>query len=68
MNDNRGWRSGFPTAYGSLTFGVTHKFSDTAMLRPEIRYEKAFRPGITPYDNGTKPNQSSFGMDFIQDF
>jgi hypothetical protein len=68
MNDPRGWRSGFPTGYGSLTFGVTHKFSDLAMLRPEIRYEKAFRPGITPYDNGTKAKQASFGMDFIQNF
>jgi hypothetical protein len=68
MNDQRGWRSGFPTAYGSLTFGVTHKLSDSAELRPEIRYERAFRAGITPYDNGTKATQASFGMDFIQNF
>jgi hypothetical protein len=69
MNDGaEGWRSGFPTSYGSLTFGVTDKLSPTETLRPEIRYEKAFRPGITPYDNGTRPMQMSFGMDFIQTF
>ena len=68
MNDARGWRSGFPTAYGSLTYGVTYKFSDLQTIRPEVRYEKAFAAGVTPYDNGTKSHQTSFGMDFIQDF
>jgi hypothetical protein len=68
MNDQRGWRSGFPTAYGSVTFGVTHKFSDSLELRPELRYEQAFRGGITPYDNGTKATQTSLGMDLIQNF
>lgn len=68
MNDQSGWRSGFPTAYGSLTFGVTHKIGGLAMIRPEIRYEKAFRAGVLPYDNGTRATQTSFGVDFIQDF
>jgi putative OmpL-like beta-barrel porin-2 len=68
MNDPRGWRSGFATAYGSLTGGVTYKMSDSTMLRPEIRFERAFRPGATPYDNGTRATQASFGVDFIQDF
>ena len=66
--NSRGWRSGFATTYGSLTFGVTHKVGSLAMLRPEIRYERAFRPGVTPYDNGIKPTQLSFGMDYILDF
>jgi hypothetical protein len=68
MNDQTGWRSGFPTAYGSVTFGITHQISGLQSLRPEIRFEKAFRPGITPYDNGTKATQTSFGMDYILDF
>jgi Putative beta-barrel porin-2, OmpL-like. bbp2 len=68
MNDPSGWRSGFPTAYGSLTFGITHKMSDLEMIRPEIRYEQAFRAGVTPYDNGTRASQTSFGMDFIRNF
>ena len=68
MSDPRGWRSGFATTYGSLTFGVTHKMSALQMLRPEIRYERAFGPGVTPYDNGKKATQYSFGMDYILNF
>jgi hypothetical protein len=68
INDPRGERSGFPTAYGSLTLGVTHRFSNVLMIRPEIRTEKAFRPGITPYDNGTKAYQNTFGMDAILNY
>ena len=68
MNDQSRWRSGFPTSYGSLTYGITYKPSALQMIRPEIRYERAFAPGVTPYDNGTKATQTSFGMDFIQDF
>jgi len=68
INDPRGERSGFATAYGSLTLGVTHRFSNIFMIRPEIRAEKAFRPGITPYDNGTKASQTTFGLDGILNF
>ena len=68
MNDPAGWRSGFPTSYGSVTYGITYKPSPLQMIRPEIRYEKALAPGVTPYDNGTRSTQFSFGMDFIQDF
>jgi hypothetical protein len=65
LNDPRGWRSGFPTAYGSLTLGVTHHFANNFEIRPEVREERAFRGGITPYDNGTRAYQSEFGMDGI---
>jgi hypothetical protein len=68
LNDPRGERSGFPSAYGSLTLGVTHRFSPVFMMRPELRTEKAFRPGITPYDNGTKSYQSTIGLDAILNF
>jgi hypothetical protein len=68
MNDNRGFRSGFASAYGSLTLGVTHKFTNGAMLRPEIRFEKALTAGVLPYDNGTRHSQASFGMDLIENF
>jgi hypothetical protein len=30
--------------------------------------EKAFRAGVTPYDNGTKNYQTTFGMDVIFDY
>lgn len=68
INDPQGERSGFTTAYGSLTLGVTHHFSSVFEVRPEIRTEKAFRPGITPWDNGTKAYQSSIGVDAILNF
>jgi hypothetical protein len=68
MNDPRGERSGFATSYGSITLGLTHRFSSVFMIRPEIRTERAFRPGVTPYDNGTKAYQNTFGMDAILGF
>jgi hypothetical protein len=68
MSDPTGWRSGFATSYGSLTLGVTVKPNALTMVRPEIRFEKAFRPGVTPYDNGLKSSQATFGFDWIQNF
>jgi hypothetical protein len=65
LNDPRGERSGFATSYGSLTLGVTHYITPKLMMRPEFRIEKAFRPGVTPWDNGTKGYQTTFGMDAI---
>jgi hypothetical protein len=68
LNDPQGERSGFATSYGSLTWGVTHYINPKLMLRPEFRIEKAFKPGITPWDNGTKAYQTTFGIDAIQFF
>jgi hypothetical protein len=65
LNDPRGERSGFATSYGSLTWGVTHYFNPHIMTRPEFRIEKAFKPGVTPWDNGTKAYQTTFGIDVI---
>jgi hypothetical protein len=44
---------------------VTHRFSSIVEVRPEFRLEKAFRAGVTPWDNGTKAYQTSFGIDAI---
>jgi hypothetical protein len=68
LNDPRGWRSGFATSYGSVTAGVTDHVTPTIEIRPEFRMEKAFRNGVTPYDNGTKNYQTTFGMDAIFDY
>jgi hypothetical protein len=65
LNDPRGERSGFATSYGSLTWGVTHYFNSKLLTRPEFRIEKAFKPGVTPWDNGTKAYQTTFGIDAI---
>ncbi len=68
INDPQGERSGFATAYGSLTVGITHRFAPNFEIRPEYRLEKAFRAGVTPWDNGTKGYQRTFGMDAIINF
>jgi Putative beta-barrel porin-2, OmpL-like. bbp2 len=68
LNDPRGERSGFATSYGSLTWGVTHYFNPKLLMRPEFRIEKAFKPGVTPWDNGTKAYQTTFGIDAIEFF
>ncbi len=72
LMDNRGWRTGFPTTYGSWTAGWCHRFSETLCIRPEIRYERSLlsRNGVpvTPYDNGHRMFQFTFGMDVIQRF
>jgi hypothetical protein len=70
--DPRGWRTGFPTTYSSWTVGWVHHFSDLLTIRPEIRYERAlsYNGGniVTPFDNGTRRYQFTFGMDLIQRF
>jgi len=66
MVDKKGERSGFPTTYQSATIGVTHRFSTLFTLRPEIRFEHAYSG--KPYDNGTRRNQFTFGMDLIARF
>jgi hypothetical protein len=68
LNDDRGWRSGYATSYGSVTLGVTHHFNPDAWIRPEYRYERAFAPGVTPYDLGTARYQKSLGVDLLELF
>jgi hypothetical protein len=68
LNDPRGFRSGFATAYLETTFGWTHRFSDVLWVRPELRFETSLNPEVTPYDNGTKTNQKTLGIDITQFF
>jgi len=39
--------------------------SDGVLLRPEVRTERAFAPGVTPYDDGTRAYQTTVGADAI---
>lgn len=68
LNDPYGQRTGFPTSYGSLTLGYIRNLTPLITVRPEIRYEKAFANGVTPYDNGTKSSQTTFNVDAIFHF
>jgi hypothetical protein len=68
VNDVRGERSGFATPYWEFTIGITHHFNDLLEICPEMRYEFAVKPGVTPFDNGTRRSQTSFNLDLIQFF
>lgn len=66
LDDIDGERTGFATQYMSFTVGITHQFGELLEVRPEVRYEFAFN--ATPYDNGIRKNQTTFGVDTILRF
>jgi len=68
LNDPRGERTGYATAYGSETLGYVRYLTPTVCVRPEIRYEQAFAPGVSPYDNGTRKTQWTLAGDVIWKF
>ena len=68
LNDLQGQRTGFETPYSSHTLGWVHYFSSLLYVRPEVRYEQAYRSGISPYDNGLNRHQMSFSIDTILRF
>jgi Putative beta-barrel porin-2, OmpL-like. bbp2 len=63
LDDYQGQRTKFATAYMSWTLGLTHQFSNLFVVRPEIRYDTAFK--FKPYDNGTRSSQKIFVVDAI---
>ena len=65
LDDPQAGRTGYATWYSSHTLGFVHYFNDYIRIRPEIRYERAYADGITPYDNGTKKDQYTAAMDLI---
>lgn len=66
LDDSYGQRTAFATEYMSFTLGVTHVFRNFLEIRPEARYEFAFSK--SPYDNGTRHNQTTLGADLIYRF
>lgn len=63
FNDPQGQRTRYATPYINLTFGLTHTIRNMLRIRPEIRYDTAFK--ATPFDNGEKKNQTTFGVDLL---
>lgn len=61
--DKKGERTGFATTLASWTVGLTHRFSDSFTIRPEIRHEYAF--SARPWDNGLRNSQTIFAIDAI---
>ena len=68
LDDPQAGRTGYATWYSSHTIGFVHYFNDYIRIRPEIRYERAYADGVTPYDNGTKKDQYTAAMDLIVRF
>ena len=68
LSDPQGNRTGYATQYSDHTIGFVHHFNNLIMIRPEIRYEHAYKDGITPYDNGVKKDQYTAAMDIIARF
>ncbi len=63
FNDPQGQRTGYPTPYVDFSLGLIHAFNSYLKIRPEIRYDKAFK--ATPYNNGTKSEQTTFNIDTV---
>jgi hypothetical protein len=68
LNDPQGQRTGFATLYTSHTIGYVQYLTKLIYIRPEIRYEKAYANGVTPYDDGTKKDQKTASIDLIVRF
>lgn len=68
LNDPQANRTGYATLYTSHTIGFVHFFTDYIRIRPEVRYERAWANGVTPYDNGKKRDQRTAAMDLIVRF
>lgn len=68
LNDPQGNRTGFTTLYTSHTIGWVHHFNPLLRIRPEVRYERAWRYDATPYDNGLRRDQFTAAMDLIVRF
>ncbi|MDB4999254.1 MAG: hypothetical protein JWR76_331 [Mucilaginibacter sp.] len=68
LSDPQANRTSYATKYSSHTIGFVHYFNNLIRIRPEIRYERAYADGITPYDNGHKKDQYTAAMDLIVRF
>ena len=66
LDDGQGQRTGVPNRYSSYTLGLTHWTSHNIIVRPEIRYERAWDNPV--YDNGTRQNQVLVQSDLILRF
>ena len=63
LADYKGQRTGFTNYYSSHTIGWIHQFTDSVMIRPELKYERAWTNPA--YDNGVRHDQFKFGVDLI---
>jgi hypothetical protein len=63
LADFQGERTGFPGSYFEHTLGYINHLTSWVMFRSEVRFD--YTSGQRAYDNGTKRDQFTFGMDVI---
>jgi hypothetical protein len=66
LDDMRGQRTGVKTRYAEETLMWGHWVGSTILLRPEIRFDRAF--DNPAYDDGTRRSQLQLAMDAIFKF
>jgi hypothetical protein len=66
LDDMKGQRTGFKNRYAEETLMWGHWEGSTVLLRPEIRFDRAF--DRRAYDNGTRQGQFQLAMDVIFKF
>ena len=66
LDDVQGQRTGFAGVITSHTLGWSHAFSDSVLLRPELRYDHAYES--SSYDLGRRRDQFTFSIDLILRF
>ncbi len=66
LADFQGERTGIPGAYFEHTLGYVRHLTSWAIWRPEVRFD--YTSGQRAYDNGTRREQFTFGMDLILRF
>jgi hypothetical protein len=66
FDDLAGQRTGTKTRYSEHLLGWGHWIGTTILLRPEMRFERAY--DAPAYDNGTKKNQFTVAGDIIYFF
>jgi len=66
LDDLKGQRTGYKTRYAEETLMWGHWVGSTVLLRPEVRFDRAF--DRRAYDNGTRQSQFQLAMDVIFKF
>jgi hypothetical protein len=66
VKDENGTRFGFPGNYSGNAIGLTHNFSETMQIRPEIGYYRSYNANA--FDNGANKDMVLYGFDFTVRF
>ena len=68
LNDPQGQRTAVASLYTSHTIGFVQYLTPWMFIRPEVRYEKAWKKGVKVYDDFRYNDQSTASIDLIVRF